>query len=445
MAGIAKQFTDLIDANKWDDLERWDKYHRGEFERAALPSTNHSAIAREYNDLLSRADLPICSLVVSAVVDRMQVDGFRTKATDSIDEVVWDWFQQSNMDARQSMLYRDSMVYGDGYVSVTPNGDIPRLSIESPMNLAVSLDPLDPSRIEYAAKQVGSRGWLYTPDEIIAFQKLPVAQHGWQVVSAITHNAGATPIVRFSNRVDSRGRSMSEIALVAPIQRRIIQTIADRLLVQRAAAWKQRWMSGVSIERDADGNAIPPFRIGVDQLAVSESPETRFGEWDASSFKEHIDAVDMDVRQAAAVTQTPPHLLAPHTISNISAEALVALEAGLAAKVSERQLAWGESWEFALRLGGNMVGHDVPVDSETIWHDLERRSDAQRVDGALKLRSMGLPMEFLLERLGLTPLTIKRVMEQSQEEAVRSASVSAAAFGMAPGQNPADGQQSSGL
>ena len=444
MVEIVKQFNELIDSNEWTQLKRWDDYHRGDFERAALPSVNQGAISREYNDLLSRADLPICSLVVSAVVDRMQVDGFRGP-DGAADAVLWDWFQRSSMDARQTMVYRDAMVYGDGFMSVTPNGDVPRFAIESPMQIAYTLDPEDPTKVLMAAKKAGNRGWLYTPTHIYRFEKKKDVIGGWAQTGSLEHNAGETPIIRFANRVDSRGRSLSEIALVAPIQRRIIQTIADRLLVQRAAAWKQRWISGISIETDEDGNAIPPFRVGIDQLAVAENPDARFGEWDASSFREHIEAVDMDVRQAAAVTQTPPHLLAPHTISNISAEALVALEAGLAAKVSERQLAWGESLEHAMRLGGRMVGYEVPDNIETIWHDLERRSDAQRVDGALKLRSMGLPLPFLLERIGLTPLAIERVMQQVTAETVRTATASAAAFGMAPSQAPLDPGMNNGL
>lgn len=438
MADIRKDFQDLVERAKFNELEKWEKYHRGEFEKASLPSSNASAVDREYNDLLTRADLPICSLVCSAVVDRLQVDGFRA-TDDREDETLAAWFQASGLDARQTMLYQDAMVYGDGYLSVTPNGEMPRFAIESPMLLVTALDPTDPLKVEYAAKVVGDRGWYYTPTEIIAFRKASEGIMQWQFVSSIEHGAGATPIVRFPNRVDSRGRSQSEIALVAPIQRRIIQTIADRLLVQRSAAWKQRWISGITVDKDADGKPIAPFRTGIDQLFVTEKENAKMGEWDASSFGEHLTAVDMDLRQAAAITQTPPHLLAPNTISNISADALVALEAGLAAKVGERKLMWGESHEYAMRLGGNMVGYVIPDNIETIWHDLERRSDAQRVDGATKLRSMGLPLPFILERLGLTPTAIKRVMGEVKDEQATMANASAAAFGMAPAQGPSSG------
>ena len=176
----------------------------------------------------------------------------------------------------------------------------------------------------------------------------------------------------------------------------------------------------------------------MDQLIVSEDTDTKFGEFGASSFREHLEAVDLDIRQAAAVTQTPPHLIAPSAISNISAEALVALEAGLASKVKDRQLTWGEAFEEALAIGGRMVGQEISYDTETVWADLESRSDAQRVDAALKLRSMGLPLPFLLERIGLSPQTSTRVMASVREEQQLAADISASSFGLGAGQGPLD-------
>jgi hypothetical protein len=165
-------------------------------------------------------------------------------------------------------------------------------------------------------------------------------------------------------------------------------------------------------------------------LVVTENPDAKFGEWSESPFDAHLKAVEEDIRQAAAVSQTPPHLLTPTSISNISADALVALEAGLTAKVTERQLQWGESLEYAMKLGGQMVGYDIPEDSEVLWKDLERRSDAQRVDGVLKLRSMGLPMSYMLERLGLSPQAIERVLADYEAEQNRVAKAAAAAYGL---------------
>jgi hypothetical protein len=108
--------------------------------------------------------------------------------------------------------------------------------------------------------------------------------------------------------------------------------------------------------------------------------------------------------------------------------------------VQQRQLAYGEAWESVFRMCGTLVNYELPQDAEVIWADLERRSDAQRVDGALKLHSMGLPLNYLLERLGLSPQTIERVLKDAEAEKKKLMEQSAAAFGLAPGQAPMDAQ-----
>ena len=448
MSKIVDTFLEVIEGNNWESLEGYDRYHRGEFEAPYLPSVNRDAISREYKDLLDRSNLPVCGLVVSAVTDRLQLDGYRTRSDATLDETVWNWFQENNLDGRQHMVYTDSLVFGDGYISVMEidTQDVPAIRVESPRNIVVVTDPADPSVVELAAKMVRDRGWLYTPDKIYSLRQNKNSYSGamkWQVVSETDNVLGEVPLVRFPNRMDSRGKTLSEVELVSSPQRRIIQTVADRLMVQRSASWRQRWSSGINVEVDKDGNAIPPFRIGVDQLVVSENPDAKFGEWSESPFDTHLAAIEADIRHVASISQTPPHLLTPAAISNISADALIALEAGLTAKVQQRQLAFGEAWEKVFRMCGDLVDYTLPQDAEVVWADLERRSDAQRVDGALKLHSMGLPLNYLLERLGLSPQTIERVLADAEAERKRAMEQSAAAFGLAPGQPPIDVQSSS--
>ena len=155
---IPKTFVDLMGNNKFHQLKEWDSYYRGDFGQASLPSTNHSAVAREYDDLLKRADLPICALVVNAVTERLKVDGFRDPQSEDTDERLWSWFQSSKMDGRQQLLYNDALIFGDAFLSITPGGDKPLFRAESPLNMVVKYDPTDPMRVEMAAKQVGTTG-----------------------------------------------------------------------------------------------------------------------------------------------------------------------------------------------------------------------------------------------------------------------------------------------
>ena len=61
---------------------------------------------------------------------------------------------------------------------------------------------------------------------------------------------------------------------------------------------------------------------------------------------------------------------------------------------------------------------------------MELRSEAQRVDAAVKLFSIGVPLEYLLEQLSLSPPEVARVMKMSDREATAKAKAQAAGFGV---------------
>lgn len=432
---IIERFRDVQESaeqgNRHEQMRRYDRLHRGEFDRPYLPADD-PGLANEYRQLVERAELGICSLIVTAVAERLRVDGIKPDSGEpSTDARWWSWWQASGLDARQQLVYRDALALADGYVLVTPNGDMPRLTVESPLNLYVDLRDDDPLLVDVAVKRVGKMGWLYTDEAIWHLVKNDRSVLGWDIAGdPVVHGMGECPLVRFPNRLDSAGRSQSELAEVAATQARINQTLFDRLLVQKFASWRILGVTGITLEEDDEGNKVPPFRPSIDNLLVAEEPDARFTSLQSSSFSEHQEAVESDIKHAGAVTQTPPHLLAPGSISNVSAEALVALEAGLASKVRSRQLEWGESWERSIRLAGRTVGEQVPDGIEVLWANLEARSQAQVVDATMKLRSIGLPLRYLLERLGLTPAQIEAVQAEVAREAQVQADAQARSFGV---------------
>jgi hypothetical protein len=51
--------------------------------------------------------------------------------------------------------------------------------------------------------------------------------------------------------------------------------------------------------------------------------------------------------------------------------------------------------------GNKQLGNATTA--ETIWADPESRSEGETVDAALKLRTLGMPLEALWERVGASP------------------------------------------
>lgn len=430
---LMKQLDQVLQsaATQQATLKQFDSYSRGVFESPFLPSQGRSALAREYQSLATRSELPICGLIISAVTNRLLVDGIRD-ASGNTDDQMWTWWQQSKLDSRQLQLYADALTFGDGYLSVVPSedGSFPLLMPESPLVLAAVNDPVDPLKVRIAAKAVDNWAWLYTDEAIYWFEKGTGAQR-WKLLDKVTHPLGVCPIVRFPNRLDTSGRSESEITQVMPIQRRINQTIYTRLLLEAAAAWRQRWVSGIDVDHDENGDPIPPFRMGVDKLLIAPDPDSKFGEFQASSTADLLNAVENDLRHAAVVTQTPPTLFAANSISNISAESLAVLEGGLTRKVEHKQQSFGEAFEYAMKLAGGLMGREIPSDIEIVWSNMELQSMAQKSNAFVQLRSAGLPLAYLLESvMGLTPQAIESITAMISSEANVSALAQATAFGV---------------
>ena len=442
---ITRRFRDLLDeaSQNKNVLAELDDLARGNFENPYLPPQGGSAIDREYRALMDRAELPVCGLLIKAVSDRLSVEGVRTHEK-AVDEELWGWWQYSKLDSRQSQVYADAMTYGNGYLSITLDEEgMPRMMPESPLALYAIHDPLDPLKVLEAVKRVGDEGWYYTAEAIYHMVKPEGGGIGWVIMETTSHPLGVCPIVRFANNLDSMGRSETEIKPAIPFQKRINQSVFTRMLLEAHTAWRQRWIAGIDVEKDGEGKPIPPFRMGVDKLLIAPDPDAKFGEFQASTTADLLQAVKDDLQHLAVVTQTPPTLFAAGSVSNISQESLAALEGGLTRKVESKQQSFGESFEYGMVLAAGLLGRDLGDKAhliEMIWTNMELRSLAQRADAYVKLAAAGLPAAWLMEDiLDMSPPTVERVLAAAQVEESRKAIAQAQAFGVTNGEPPNEG------
>lgn len=217
-------------------------------------------------------------------------------------------------------------------------------------------------------------------------------------VDSEPHGANVTPIVQFSNRGDLDGNIVGEVEPFIPLAKRIDQDTFDRLIVQRFGSWKIRTIAGLEMPKDASEKARVAQILRVNDLLVSDNDKTKFGTLDGTPLDGYIAARDADVRDLAAVSQTPPHHLLGLS-PNVSAEGLVEAQSNLMRKVTQRQHAFGESWERWLRLGAHMMDlHEEAEDytSRVRWRDTEVRSLQQIADALGKLATMvEVPVEML--------------------------------------------------
>lgn len=402
-------------------LDRLDHYYRhGYYDNLDVPANART----HYRRLIESAVTNWLGLVVDTTAERLIVDGFRSPDADVTDADIWQWWQANRLDARQMQLNTEASKAGEAYVSVWPAEaeDAPPLIIPNAAgSVLVKYDnDLDPSRATSAVKSRGEFAWFYTPEAVYRYKRLAstVGTSEWFLDAELENPLGAVPFVRFAVNLSLDGTSASDLDAAIPVQNRITETTVDRLLASRLSAFRQRYAIGLELDVDADGNPIAPFDAAVDRLWTTEDPDVKFGEFGEATLSNYIGAVAADVHHLAAVTRTPPHYLLGQ-MTNLSAEALVAAETGLARKVAERQQTFGEAWEDVMRLAQRAAGRDEVVDLETVWRRTETVSDAQVVDAALKLTGLDVPTEALWQRIGATPQQIIQWRRMARADALR--------------------------
>lgn len=420
------------------------------------------AATAEYKKLVDQARFNVLPLVVKSVAQHLVVDGYRPAAQRE-NSAVWDAAWQPNrMDARQAGLYRAALQYGVSYARVLPGrlGEDPAPVITpfSPRRMtALYRDPVNDEWPQYAISVGIPRPLLdaasptqmvtditvydahhtYTtelPSEVVTPPAVGNYSHmlpfeGLAIdakkVKVETHDLGVCPIVRYLDSYEDLDDGPEGIVYpMLPAQRILNQTTFGLLMSQQYAAFKQRWVTGMAIDEDEDGNPREPFNSAVNRVWQSDSPDTKFGEFAETNLDGYLNSRDKTLLYVASARQIPPHtLVVGNAVSNVSAEALAALEAGHQADIAEHKTSFGESNEQLLRLCGLAMGDTdtwEDTSAQVVWRDTTPRSIGQVADSLGKMAQMlEVPVRALWERIpGVTQTDIERWESMANERDV---------------------------
>ena len=376
-------------------------------------------------------------LVVDSSVERLRVQGFRFDNT-SDDTDAWDIWQANNLDGESNLVHTEAVKLGMAYWLVEPPGDrdYPRITAEHPSQVIVATDPGDRRKRLAAFKkwQDGDAvyGTVYLPDRIIKYQTtsrqflLEVGPKQWTTVSAASNPLGRVPVIPVPNNPSMLKEGRSDLAGgPIEIQNAINLLLSTTLIGAEYLAYPLRVLLGVDVPKDpVTGLPIPDAELRISQSRLLMFPGNaadmdlkEFSPADLSNLRGAIDGL---IRDLTAQTRTPPHYVAGQIV-NASGDALKAAETGLVSKVKDKQDPFGEAHEEMIRLAFRSVDADDPrataTSAETNWVDPESRSDAERVDAAVKLQGIGVPQEALWERIGASPQEIERwkVMAETEQ------------------------------
>lgn len=441
-----------------------DPYLRGEH---PLPVASSSQTKTELEQLRTLAFTPYARLILNTSIQALNIKGVRVEGADDQPEAWKSFWLRNGMEARQIARWRSAVGYGHGYSTVLP-GELgikgePGLVIRNytPKTMtafyADSFDPY-PAVALNGTQQFDERGqeyWLFevfddTHVHYAYVRDVMLMSPGSlriEYLESRPHGAPVTPVTYHTPLMDDDGGSRGEIVPFLPIIQRLDQSVYDRLLIQRQAAWKVRTATGLEKPKGSGAQSKMMATLKAGDLLTSDSPNTTFGTLDASSMAEHLTTRDSDLKDLATSSQTPSWMLTGES-SNVSSEATSAITSGYQQKIETYKRSLGLSSRREFELAGAM-DERLAVEENSLeirWAEFRPYSLTQISDSLGKLaQQMEIDPTLLYEFIPFfSDEDVERATQKRQEmkdEALAMAEAEAAA---AQASNP-DAQRERGV
>ena len=427
-----------------------DPYLRGEH---PLPVASNTQSTQEREQLRRMATTPYGRLILNSTTQALNLRGVRMPGEEEVPTIWKEFWLKNKMLARQNAINRSAIGYGQAYTTVLPG----QIGIKAEDGLIIrNYTPKTMTAFfqeawdEYPAvalngdPQIDERGqqyWLFQlfDEEAVHYAYVYELQLGnpktikIEYLESRTHESDVTPVVYHTPLVDDDGGSRGEILPFLPIISRLDQSVYDRLLIQRQAAWRVRTAAGVARPQGKSAKERMEATLKAGDLLTSDKPDTKFGTLDASSMLEHVETRNSDLKDLATATQTPVYMLTGES-TNVTAEALSAISSGYQQRIEQNKRALGMSYEKIFDLGAHQDPSLGEPESglEMRWAEFRPYSLTQISDALGKLaQQLEIDPTLLYEYVPfMSDDDVERAAEKRQEmkdEAMAMAQAEAAA------------------
>lgn len=394
-------------------------------------------LQRELEETVRQVVINWPRLVVDAIEERLDVEGFRLPGEALADEELWRIWQANDLDEQSQQGHLDALVMKRAYVVVGSNEtdpDTPIVTVESALDMYAEHDPR--TRQIAAAVKRWSEGegeeevehaTLYLPNATVWF----VMRDGNWVEDPEherdDHEMGEVPVEVLANRPRLKNRDgVSELADVIPLSDAACKIATDMMVSAEYHATPRRVAFGFGEEdfEDENGNKLSAFsriigRMWATSKTVQEGADVKqFPEADLRNFHSTLGQL---AQLVASLAGMPPHFLGQSTANPASADAIRSSEARLIKRAERKQRSWGGTWERVMRLVMRVRDGEWSPDArsmETIWRDASTPTVAQAADAAVKKHQAKIvPLRQTREDLGYTQAQITRMEEQDEQDA----------------------------
>lgn len=319
------------------------------------------------------------------------------KADGHSNEKQWGYWQNNQLDARQTGVHRSAMQNGAAYGTILPGDRGPAVEGISARHMTAVYQ--NPSRDEWpmlALHVDGSLIKLYDEESVYYFGVENIPRSGlnpspatmyaatFTYIESRKHGLGVCPVVRFRDRMLLEGEE--QFGIIEPlitIQERVDETVFGLMIAQYYAAFKQRYVIGWVPEDETE-----KLKASASNLWTFEDEGVNVGQLDETDLTRYLESKDSALHDMAAIAQIPVQSLGSDGISNISADTLAGLEAGKERKSDEIRTSFGESWEQVLRTCSLIDGDTESANdfsTQIRWKNTTARALGATVDALVKM------------------------------------------------------------
>lgn len=364
-----------------------------------------------------------CSVVVDSARDRinlreMQVDGAAQGAWSEI-------WESSEISLESDDVHEAAMVAGEGYFIAWEGADgIMQGYHNDPRMVHLFYDRAEPRKKKYGAKMwVGDDKKLYMTlyyaDHLEYYRSSNNAANVQQSSSMepmkipnAENPYGEIPIFHF--RMGQR-RIKSDLKNVIPIQNGINKLLTDMMVTAEFMAFPQRYVISNAEVQGKLKNA--PKEIWDLPAGDGMNQQTQAGQFEAAKLENYLNSIDNLATALGSITRTPKHYFFSIG-SNLSGEALIAMEAPLNKKAQDRidrfTPVWKQAAAFMLRANGLNPKNIQPIfdKPETVQPRTEAETRQMNVNA-------GMPLVTVLRDEGKSDDYINRMLKDKQAEEER--------------------------
>lgn len=409
MTDLAKAYDMIVAKNKlYDDLF---KYADGD-----QPLKYSTVRLQEaFRDMDTKFSMNWISVVLDSCLDRISFQGWATKDTtakDILDSV----FEDNKLAIDSYDAHKTALITHEAYIIAWQEEEEIEVYYNDPRNVHLFYKAYNPKKKDFGAKlyQDGDvyRMILYYPDRLEYYETAPTkslpasanAFHSSEV--AVSDNLyGEVPV--FHIAINKR-TGVSELTNIVTLQDAVNKLLSDMMVAAEFGAYKQRY-----IITNADTKAlvnkpnviweIPPADGGTQPVSVGE-----FAEANLDNF---LNAIDKLANAIAVISRTPKHYFY-QSGSNVSGEALMAMESPLVAKAEQYiknfSTAWRELGAFVLKL----YGIEVPeTEINPIWEPVQSVQPLTEAQTIKTHIDSGIPLETVLRWAGKDQDEIDQIMK----------------------------------